>query len=158
MTPCTWLGTTHPCNPSHYGLWVNLYFFTMSIYKHLIVFCTCYLFLQWNVGITLNGGPVGRAGWRAVLPNEKHELSKGCRAAQKSGPAGCTTGLDSGLHIKLGCGKGRSGGLRFSAARCTAFLCSPPARLSVFCAARLQFTFFIWKHGSPARPGRRPSN
>jgi len=67
-----------------------------------------------------------------VLPNEKHELSAGWRAAQKSGPAGCTTGLAgglhikgaSGLHIKLGCGKGQSGRLPFFAAR----------RL-VFCAA-----------------------
>jgi len=42
----------------------------------------------------------GRAGWRAVLPNEKHELSAGWRAAQKSGPAGCITGLAGGLHIK----------------------------------------------------------
>ena len=48
-------------------------------------------------GITLNGGP---AGWRAVLPNEKHEFSAGWRAAQKGGPAGCTTGWASGLHIK----------------------------------------------------------
>jgi len=50
--------------------------------------------------ITLNGGPTGRAGWRAVLPNEKHEFSAGWRAAQKGGPAGCTTGWASGLHIK----------------------------------------------------------
>ena len=34
MTPCIWLGTTHPCNPPNYGLWVNLYFFMMCIYKH----------------------------------------------------------------------------------------------------------------------------
>jgi len=42
-----WLGTTHPCNPPHYGLWVNLRFFTICIYK--LFFCPCYLFLQWNV-------------------------------------------------------------------------------------------------------------
>ena len=98
-----------------------------------------------------------------MLPNKKHELSAGWRAAQKSGPAGYTTGLADGLHIKggqraahvLGCGKGRSGGLPFSAARPalfaarrTAFLCSPPFCL-VFCAARQQFTFIIWKHGPP---------
>ena len=41
-----------------------------------------------------------RAGWRSVLPNEKHEFSAGWRAAQKGGPAGCTTGWASGLHIK----------------------------------------------------------
>ena len=33
MTPCIQLGTTHPCNPPHYGVWVNLHFF-MCIYKH----------------------------------------------------------------------------------------------------------------------------
>ena len=34
MTPCIWLGTTHPCNPPNYGLWPNLLFFMMCIYKH----------------------------------------------------------------------------------------------------------------------------
>jgi len=34
VTPCIWLGTTHPCNPPNYGLWVNLLFFMMWIYKH----------------------------------------------------------------------------------------------------------------------------
>ena len=34
MTPCIWLGTTHPCNLPNYGLWVNLQFFMMWIYKH----------------------------------------------------------------------------------------------------------------------------
>ena len=34
MTPCIWLGITHPCNPPYYGLWVNLHFFMMCIYKH----------------------------------------------------------------------------------------------------------------------------
>ena len=34
MTPRIWLGTTHPCNPPNYGLWVNLLFFMMCIYKH----------------------------------------------------------------------------------------------------------------------------
>jgi len=33
-----------------------------------------------------------------------------------------------------------------------ALFCSPPAPPSVFCAARQKFTFFIWKHGLPARP------
>ena len=75
------------------------------------------------------------------------------QAALQDWLVGCTLSGTSGLHIKLGCGKGRSGGMPFSAARCTAFLCSPPARLSVvFCAARRQFTFFIWKRGPPARP------
>jgi len=46
----------------------------------------------------------------------------------------------------------------FSAARRTAFLCSPPARPSVLCAAARQpaenspFWISIWKHGPPARP------
>jgi len=34
VTPCICLRTTHPCNPPHCVLWVNLYFFTMCIYKH----------------------------------------------------------------------------------------------------------------------------
>ena len=44
-------------------------------------------------------------------------------------------GLVGGLHIKLGCGKRRAGGLS-----------------SVQCPARQKFTFFICKHGPPARP------
>jgi len=105
--------------------------------------------------ITLNGGPGGLEG---VLPNEKHEFSAGSRAAQKGGPAGCTTGQASGLHIKLAYGKGWAGGLPFSPARPALFhnlmdrlLCSPLARPSVFSAARRKFTFFIWKYGPPAR-------
>jgi len=34
VTSCIWLGTTHPCNPPNYGLWVNILFFMMCIYKH----------------------------------------------------------------------------------------------------------------------------
>ena len=34
MTPLIWLGTTYPCNPPHYGLWVKLHFFTICMYKH----------------------------------------------------------------------------------------------------------------------------
>jgi len=74
-------------------------------------------------GMALNGGPAGRAGWRAVFPIEKHEFSAGCtegraktdgagelhiragpynrvnrRAALKGGPAVCTTERDGGLH------------------------------------------------------------
>jgi len=37
-----------------------------------------------------------------VLPNAKHEFSADWRAAQKGGPAGCTTGWASGVHIKAG--------------------------------------------------------
>ena len=36
MTPGIWLGTTHPCNPPKNGLWVNLIFFMMCIYKHYV--------------------------------------------------------------------------------------------------------------------------
>jgi len=42
-------------------------------------------------------------GWRAVLPNEKHEFSAGWQAAQKGGTAGCTTGRASRLYITEGC-------------------------------------------------------
>ena len=89
-----------------------------------------------------------------MLPHEKHEFSAGWRAAQKGGPAGCTTGWASGLQIKavctltkLGCGKGWAGGLPFSADRPALFR-SPTDRLfcaarpSVLCAAaRRKFTF-----------------
>ena len=81
------------------------------------------------------------------------------RAAQKGGPAGCTTGWASELHIKLGCGKWRPAGCTlswaaekggpegcpflqlappFSAARRTAFLCSTLARPYILCAAARQ--------------------
>ena len=91
--------------------------------------------------ITLNVGPAGRAGWRAVLPNEKYEGQ--WDAHRRAG----------GLHIKLGCEKGRLEGCPFLQ---PALLCSPPTRPSVFCAARRKLTFFIWKHGPPARPAHRP--
>jgi len=55
----------------------------------------------------------------------------GRHAAPQDGPVGCTLRLTGGLHIQLGCGKGRAGG--------------------PFSAARRKFTFFIWKHGPPAR-------
>ena len=35
--------------------------------------------------MTLNGGPAGRAGWRAVFPIRKHEFAAGWRAARKGG-------------------------------------------------------------------------
>jgi len=49
VRPCIWLGTTYPCNPPHYDLWVNLFFFTICLHCINIVFCPCYLFLEWNV-------------------------------------------------------------------------------------------------------------
>jgi len=58
----------------------------------------------------------------------------GRQAALLDWPVGCTLRGASGLHIKLGCRKGRSGRLPappFFSARRTAFLCSPPARPSV---------------------------
>ena len=39
--------------------------------------------------ITLNGGPAGRAGWRAVIPIEKHEFSADWRAAEQGGLESC---------------------------------------------------------------------
>ena len=65
-----------------------------------------------------------------MLPNEKHEFSGGWRAAQKGGLAGYTTKQASGLHIKLGRGKGRAIGLPFSAV-CPALFRSPPDHLFV---------------------------
>ena len=41
------VGNNSSMQPTHYGLWVNLYFFTMCIYKHC--FLPMYLFLPWNV-------------------------------------------------------------------------------------------------------------
>jgi len=66
--------------------------------------------------------------------SELHRASR--QAALQDWPVGCTLRGASGLHIKLGCGKGQSGGMPFSAARPALFR-SPPARPSVvFCAAR----------------------
>jgi len=123
--------------------------------------------MQHQKCITLNGGPAGRAGWKTVLRNEKHDFSADWGAAQKGGAAGCTTGRASGLHIKAGytvrlswaAEKSRpegfpflrAGGLSCSAVRAALFR-SPPAYPSVFCAARRKFTFFVWKHGSRSRP------
>ena len=74
-----------------------------------------------------------------------------------------------GLHIKLGCGKGRSGGLLFSAA-CPVLFRSPPHRLFVqpigppfwlvFCAARQPADSSRFSFGNmalqPARPAGPP--
>ena len=65
-----------------------------------------------------------------MLANEKHEFSMGRRAAQKGGPASCTTGQASELHINLAYGKGWAEGLPFSAA-CPALFRNPPDRLFV---------------------------
>ena len=89
------------------------------------------------------------------------------QAALQDWQVGCTLRGASGLHINWAAEKGGLEGCPFLqpappffAARRTAFLCSPPACPSVLtsaCAARRQFTFFIWKHDPPARPGGRPS-
>jgi len=78
------------------------------------------------------------------LPNEKHEFFAGWRAAQKGGPAGCTTGWASGLHIKAVCilswAEDKDGleGCPFLQPDGPPFLCSPPVRPSVLCAAARQ--------------------
>ena len=72
-----------------------------------------------------------RAGWRVVLRNEKHEFSSVRQAAQKGGPADCTAGRASGLHIQ--------------ASRRTALFCRPPRP-------------FPQPSGPPFCATRRPSN
>jgi len=88
--------------------------------------------------------------WREVrnFVSQKFRLTAGWQATLQDGPVGCTLRWASGLHIKLGCGIGRAGGLLFSAARpalfrsplyCTfvqlarppfCLLCSPPAEVA----------------------------
>jgi len=55
-----------------------------------------------------NGGP---AGWRAMFPIEKHELSAGCRKGWADTTA-YTTGQASGLYNMVGCRNGRPVGYR----------------------------------------------
>ena len=55
----------------------------------------------------------------------KNKFSTGWGDAQKGRPSDCTTGRASGLHIKLGCGKRRAGGLPFSAAHPALFYSQP---------------------------------
>jgi len=76
----------------------------------------------------------------------------GRQAAQQDWQVGCTLRGASRLHIKLGCGKGRSGRLPFSAARPALFR-SPPHRLFVQ-PAGLPFCLVF----CAARPARQPSN
>ena len=51
MTPCIWLGTTHPCNPPNYLWSVGKSTFLHDVYCVFIniVFHPCYLFWLWNV-------------------------------------------------------------------------------------------------------------
>ena len=99
--------------------------------------------------ITPNGGPGGLEGrvakWKTWI---------------FYGLASCTEGQAGRLHYRAGQWAAEMGGpegcpflqpaLPFSAARRTAFLCSPLARPFVFCAAWQKCTFLIWKHGPPA--------
>jgi len=57
-----------------------------------------------NFGMTLNGGPAGRAGWRAVFPIENREFSARCTKgrAKTGGPAGCTAGRTGGRQKTAG--------------------------------------------------------
>ena len=60
--------------------------------------------------MTLNGGPAGRAGCRAVFPIEKHEFSAGCTKgrAKTDGPASCTLGRPAQESEPTGCTKKRA--------------------------------------------------
>jgi len=108
-------------------------------------------------GITLIGGPAGREGrasWRAVFPNEKHELSADWRAALKTegrsgglhkkavrrvaekGGADCEKSLPSGPPFSIGQLNVQPTGLSCCAACRPAILCSSPAHG--------KFMFFIW--------------
>ena len=80
----------------------------------------------WNYDrITLIGGPAVRAGWRAVFPNEKCELSAGCTDDRRAGRRPALKGGGP-----AGCGKGRGGPQKRAALR-PASVCSPLARPSV---------------------------
>ena len=68
VTPsCIWLGTTHPCNPPQYGLWVNLHFFMICMYKHcflpmLLVFVMKYC-IKMPCSPPLNSLPIACPPW-----------------------------------------------------------------------------------------------
>jgi len=71
----------------------------------------------------------GRAGWKAMFPSEKRELSAGCTEDKTEGRAG-------GLHKKAvrraakkcgaGCRKGQPSGPPFSAAQFNVHPAGPP--------------------------------
>jgi len=143
----------------------NSYLFhTVSCY-HRVGFGVLLHFLWLQLRITLIVGP---AGWRAVFPNEKREVSADWRTAQK------TEGRAGGLHKKVVRRAAEKGMLQKRAALQTALFRSP-----VYCAARLNVQptgpsctaasrsallsmcsspacgksiFLIWQHGPPARP------
>ena len=84
--------------------------------------------------ITLIGGPVDRApraGWRAMFPNEKRELSADCTEDKtERGPAGCTKRRCGGLRKRAGRGaeKGSPPDRPFPQ---PSLMCSPLAPLNV---------------------------
>jgi len=83
----------------------------------------------------------------------------GRQAALQDWPVGCTLTGAGGLHIKLGSGKGQSGGLPFSAAHRNAFLCSPPAHPSVLSSVQpTDSSHFSFGNMAlqPARPAGPP--
>jgi len=83
---------------------------------------------KWRAGRA--GGPCcQRKNVNFPRADELHRRA-GQQTALQNGPVGCTLRQAGGLHIKLGCGKGRVGGLPFSAARSALFR-SPPDRLFV---------------------------
>ena len=113
--------------------------------------------------------------WRAGRPGgpycqmKKYEFSAGWWATEKGRPAGYTTGRASGLHMKAGRRAAHLAWLQKRVGRRAAFFCSPPCLFRSppdhpfvqlagppFCLlcsppACWKSTFFIWKHGPPAR-------
>ena len=86
----------------------------------------------------------------------------GWQATQQDRPVGCTLGWSGGLHIRLAYGKGRAGGLPFSAARPALFR-NPPDRLFVqptgppFCLqCSLPKVHVFHLETQPARPAGPP--
>jgi len=125
--------------------------------------------------ITLNWSR--RAGWAGGLcfqmKNENFRRAGGLHRRQKGGPAGCTKGLSGGLRKRTGRPAER-GSPPASPFLQPSLMCSPPARFNVqptgpSCSAACRpallcsspaprkLMFFIWQHGPPARPARRPS-
>ena len=70
-SPCIWLGTTYPCNPPHYGLWVwvNLHFFTMFIYKHCFLPMLLVFAMKWCTKIPC---PLPHNHYCCLLPSTAH--------------------------------------------------------------------------------------
>jgi len=109
---------------------------------------------QEKLWITLIGGPAGRAGWRAVFPNEKHELSAGCTKRRTGGLR-----KTAGQAAKIG----QPSGLPFSTSQLavkSALMCSPLARPvvqlarpSVQLASPWKIHVFHWATRASSPPG-----